>query len=615
MEKPCMKSSRRWWKEAVVYQVYPASFKDSDGDGLGDIEGITSKLDYLQELGVNVVWISPIYKSPQEDMGYDISDYYNVHPPFGTMDSVKRLIAELDQRGMKLVMDLVVNHTSTEHPWFLESALSKESLRRDWYIWRPPIYDRDGNRQPPNNWAGLLDSSQSAWTYHSGSNEYYLTLFSPHQADLNWENPSVRHAVHQVAEFWLEKGVSGFRMDVINLIAKDQRFPDAEVVHPDKKYQPGDKYFANGARLSEYLQELRREVLSKYDILTVGEMPFLEDEEKRLEIVRAEEGCLDMIFTFEMIGLDIVPEEGRFSFKPWSVGDMEKMLARSQSMTTKMGWPSLFCENHDQPRSVSRWCDDSDAHRVAGSKLLSMLQTTLTGTLYVYQGEELGMRNVPASWGPEEYKDIESINYWKWVCSKWPPGSAEMKKAKDLLRRKARDNARTPFQWDATSNGGFCPPGIQPWMRVNEDYPIVNAAAQVAMGKANERTALVSPYRFWQRALEIRKQHADLFVYGNFELIDNMHPTVLAFKKSCENTSDVSLTILNFSGVEVEFRIPEDCPVHSWVMGSYDSLSTEKPKEGRIQLLPWEGLVGCCRWPLEENSIALSDRKWRLDEM
>jgi len=591
---PCEKSSRRWWKEAVVYQVYPASFKDSDGDGLGDIEGITSKLGYLQELGVNVLWLSPIYKSPQEDMGYDISDYCEVHPPFGTIDNVDKLIAKLEDRGMKLVMDLVVNHTSTQHPWFVESASSKHNPRRNWYIWRPPKYDKEGNRQPPNNWACLLDDSQSAWTYHQETDEYYLCLFSEHQADLNWEEPQVRREVQEVCRFWLDKGVSGFRMDVINLISKDQKLPDAEVVHPDKKYQPGDKYFANGARLSEYLKELRREVLSKYDILTVGEMPFLEDEEKRLEIVRAEEGCLDMIFTFEMIGLDIVPEEGRFSFKPWCVGDMKKVLERSQAMTTKQGWPSLFCENHDQPRSVSRWCNDSDEHRIAGSKLLCMMQATLSGTLYVYQGEELGMRNIPSSWGPEEYKDIESVNYWKWVCSKWPEGSPERYRAKSMLRRKARDNARTPFQWDSTANGGFSPAGVKTWMRVNDDYPVVNAAAQVAVGKANERSALVSPYRFWQRALEIRKQHADLFVYGDFELIEDTHPAVCAFKKSCEHRSDVSITVLNFSGQVVDFTIPANCAVNVWKMGSYDSESTVKPKEGSFKLLPWEGLVGCC---------------------
>ncbi|KAM7212541.1 alpha amylase [Rhypophila decipiens] len=480
MENSGSTSDRRWWKEVVIYQVYPASFNDTDGDGVGNIEGITAKLDYLLEFGSKT------------------SDYYDIHPPYGTMADVRHLIAELKQRGMKLVMDLVINHTSTEHPWFIESALSKQSPRRDWYIWRKPNYDAQGSRLPPNNWACLLDDSQSAWTYHAGTDEYYLSLFTPCQADLNWENPRVQSEVHEIARFWLEQGVSGFRMDVINLIFKDQRFPDAEVVLPKKKYQPGDKYFANGPRLSEYLGELKREVLSKYDVVTVGEMPFLDDEEQRLEMVRAEESCLNMIFTFETIGLDIVPEQGRFSLRPWSVDELKKVVDRAQSMHTKTGWASLFCENHDQPRSVSRWCDDSDAHRVAGSKLLCMMQTTLTGTLYIYQGEELGMRNIPASWGPEEYKDVESVSYWKQACATWPPGSPELDRARDLLRRKARDNARTPLQWDSTSNGGFCPAGVQPWMRVNDDYPTVNAAAQVATARANDRTTLVPPYRFWQ---------------------------------------------------------------------------------------------------------------------
>ncbi|KAI9152352.1 putative maltase MLT1 [Paramyrothecium foliicola] len=592
--------------------VYPASFNDSDGDGLGDIHGITTKLDYLSELGVDVLWLSPIYESPQEDMGYDIvgqvantgvkhrltvskSNYREIHRPFGTMEDVHHLIAELKKRDMKLVMDLVVNHTSTQHAWFVDSSLSKTSMRRDWYIWREPKYDQNGNRQPPNNWAGLLDDTQSAWTYHPETNEYYLSLFSPHQADLNWENPRVRGEVHEIARFWLEKGISGFRMDVINLISKDQNFPDAEILHPNKTYQPGDKYFASGARLLEFLQELKREVLSKYDILTVGEMPFLEDEEQRLEIVKAEEGCLNMIFTFETIGLDIVPEEGRFSFKPWSVEELRKVIERSQSMSTQKGWASLFCENHDQPRSVSRWCDDSDTYRVSGSKILCMAQVTLTGTLYIYQGEELGMRNIPADWGPEEYKDVESVSYWNYVCSTYPEGSPERKRAMDLLRRKARDNARTPFQWDSTSNGGFCPPGVKPWMRVNDDYPVVNAADQVAAGKANERTALTPPYRFWQRALEIRKQNANLFIYGDFELIKDAHPSVFAFKKSCRLESDVSITVLNCSGKEAEFTVPHDYKVRSWVLGSYDALSTDKPKEGVIQLSPWEGLVGLCK--------------------
>jgi glycosidase len=285
-------------------------------------------------------------------------------------------------------------------------------MKREWYIWRKPKYDAEGNRQPPNNWASILDDSASAWTYQPRTGEYYFSLFSPYQPDLNWDNPLVRSAVHDILRFWLEKGISGFRMDVINLISKDQSFPDAEVVYPDKKYQSGARYFANGARLSEYLQEMKREVLSKYDLLTVGEMPYLDDEEQILELVRAEEGALDMIFTFEIMGLTADPEAGKFSFRPWSVDDLRRIIEKTHRMISRRGWRTLFLENHDHSRSVSHFCDDSDEHRVAGSKLLCIMQTTLTGTLFIYQGEELGMRNIPPSWGPEEYKDIEAVKYW-----------------------------------------------------------------------------------------------------------------------------------------------------------------------------------------------------------
>jgi len=396
--------------------------------------------------------------------------------------------------------------------------------------------------------------------------------------------------VNDIIQFWFDKGVSGLRMGVINFISKDQRFPDAEIVHPGRRYQPAEKHFANGARLMEYLQEMKRAVLSKYDTLTVGEMPYLDKEEKMLEIVRAEEGALNMIFTFEMIELDIIHEEGRFSFKPWTADDLTNVIDKSHRMITKKGWHMLFCENHDQPRSVTRFCDDSDEHRVAGTKLLSVMQTSLPGTLYLYQGEELGMCNVPVSWDPEEYKDIESITYWKNVCEKFPEGSAEMDKAKQLLRLKARDNARTPIQWDSTSNGGFCPAGVKPWMRVNDDYTIVNAALQVSAGRANSRSMLVPPYRFWQRSLDMRKQHVDLFVYGAFEIIKDTHPSVFAFKRKC--ISEESITILNFSRKEAEFTLPVGHEVQFWALGSYDSLSTEKPRTGVIHLLPWEGLLG-----------------------
>jgi len=589
-DAPCKTADRRWWKEAVIYQIYPASFLDTDADGVGNINGIIAKLDYLKNLGVDILWLSPIYESPQKDMGYDISNYRRIHRSYGTMDDVCRLITELTVRDMKLIMDLVVNHTSDQHDWFMDSASSKVSMRRDWYIWRKPKYDEKGHRQPPNNWCSLFDDMESAWTYDAGTDEYYLSLFSPFQPDLNWENPTVRDEVNEIIGFWLAKGVSGFRMDVINFISKDQAFPDAEVRHPGRRYQPADKHFANGARLFEYLQGMKRTVLSKYDTVTVGEMPGLDSEEQRLEIVRAEEGALNMIFTFEMIELDIDHSKGRFSFKPWTAHDLRNVVERSYRMITQNGWHTLFCENHDQPRSVTRFCDDSDEHRVAGTKLLSIMQSTLPGTLYLYQGEELGMRNAPISWGAEEYKDIESVKYWQRVSERFSERSPELFKAHHLLRLKARDNARTPMQWDSTSNGGFCPAGVKPWMRVNDDYTVVNAAVQVSAGRANERSMIVSPYRFWQRSLDVRKRHVDLFVYGEFETIKDTPSSIFAFRRKCG--LEESITILNFSGKEAEFTLPADCEVLFWVMGSYDSLSTEKPKAGVIRLLPWEGLLG-----------------------
>ncbi|KAF5237572.1 hypothetical protein FANTH_10763 [Fusarium anthophilum] len=581
---------RNWWKEAIVYQIYPASFLDTDSNGVGNIDGITAKLDYLKELGVDILWISPIYESPQKDMGYDISNYRGIHRPYGTMQDVHHLIDELKARDMKLIMDLVVNHTSTEHPWFIDSASSAVSERRDWYIWRKPKYDAQGNRQPPNNWCSLFDETESAWTYDSKTDEYYLSLFSPFQADLNWETPFVREEVCDILRFWLDKGVSGFRMDVINLISKDQRFPDAEIRHSGRKYQPGECYFANGIRLMDYLQEMKTAVFSKYDTLTVGEMPYLEDEEERIKMVAAEEGVLNMIFTFEMMGLDMVPEKGRFSNKPWKVSELKDIVAKACKLVDQDGWHTLFCENHDQPRSVTRFCDDSNEHRVAGTKLLSIMQTSLPGTLYVYQGEELGMRNIPKSWALEEYVDIESISYIKNVCAQFPEGSPEREEAKNLLRLKARDNARTPMQWDSTSNGGFCPVGVKPWMRVNDDYRFINAALQTSAARANDRTMLVSPYRFWQRSIQIRKKFKDLLVYGDLEIVDGTHPNVFAFKRISNDRH--TITILNFSKDEVSFTFPEGEGVRGWALGSYDVLSLEKPRSGEIQLLPWEGLLG-----------------------
>ncbi|KAI8942901.1 hypothetical protein NX059_000940 [Plenodomus lindquistii] len=580
----------RWWKDCVVYQIYPASFLDTNGDGWGDIPGITQKLDYLKDLGVDVVWLSPIYKSPQADMGYDIADYEDIDPSYGTLADVDNLIAELKKRDMKLVMDLVVNHTSDQHAWFLESRSSKDNPKRDWYIWKPAKYDADGNRQPPNNWALILGEANSAWTWDEKTQEYYLSLFTPEQPDLNWENPDVRAAVHDILRFWLDRGASGFRMDVINLISKVQTFPDAEVVVKDHKYQPGAAYYANGPRLHEWLKDLRRDVLDKYDTITVGEMPFVRDEDEVIRVVGAESGELNMIFNFDLVDIDNVPGDFKFTLHPWNAVDLKKIVNRLQRlMLERDGWNTLYVENHDQPRSISRYTDDSDEWREYGAKLLCLMQTTLAGTLYVYQGEEIGMRNVPVSWGPEEYKDIESINFFKKYRDLYPGDEKKQKEAANIMQRKARDSARTPVQWSSSAHAGFTSPDAKPWMRVNDDFKAVNVAAQ--LDNPNPAPGMLSVHAFWRRALANRKEHKDVFVYGDFEMLDMQHDKVVAFRRWGE--SKAFITVLNFSGEEVVWKGLGDVKVQKWVAGNYDERELDgRKKSGEVVLRPWEGILG-----------------------
>ncbi|CAO2654991.1 Nn.00g117240.m01.CDS01 [Neocucurbitaria sp. VM-36] len=576
----------RWWKEAVVYQV--ASFLDSNGDGWGDVPGITQKLDYLKDLGVDVIWVSPIYKSPQADMGYDIADYEDIDPSYGTLADVDGLIKEAKKRDMKLVMDLVVNHTSNEHAWFLDSRSSKDSAKRDWYIWKPAKYDVDGSRQPPNNWAQILGEANSAWTWDEKTGEYYLSLFTPEQPDLNWENPAVREAVHNILRFWLDRGASGFRMDVINLISKVQTFPDADVVVKDNKYQPGDKYYANGPRLHEWLKELNHNVLSKYDTITVGEMPFVRDEDEIMKVVGAESKELNMIFSFDLVDIDNVPGDFKFTLHPWDARDLKRILNRLQRlMLERDGWNSLFVENHDQPRSISRYTDDSDEMREYGAKLLCLMQTTLAGTLYVYQGEEIGMRNVPESWEPEEYKDIESINFFKKYRDLYPNDPAKQALARKILQRKARDSARTPMQWDDSTQAGFT--SGKPWMRVNDDYKEINATAQLS--KPTPSPGTLSVHAFWKRALANRKKEKDVFVYGDFEMLDMDDKKVVAYRRWSEK--EAFITVLNLSGEEVAWEKLGDLKVKKWVAGNYDERELDRRAlSGKVELRPWEGVLG-----------------------
>ncbi|KAF2767957.1 glycoside hydrolase [Teratosphaeria nubilosa] len=578
-----------WWKESVVYQIYPASFLSTGAGNLpgwGDIRGITQKLDYLQDLGVDIVWFSPAYKSPQVDMGYDISDFKDIDPRYGTLGDVDDLIKELKKRGMKLMMDLVVNHTSDQHAWFKESRSNKTNPKRDWYIWQPAKYDKDGNRRPPNNWSQILGEANSAWTWDEETQEYYLSLFTPEQPDLNWRTTEVREAVHDVLRFWLERGASGFRMDVINLISKFKGYPDAEVKDPEVPYQMGSKYFANGPHLHEYLREMNDKVLSKYDAMTVGEMPFVKDPDEIMKVVGADRKELEMIFIFDVVDVDNVPGSFRLTLHDWEPSDIRKIITKYQClMLERDGWNSVFIENHDNPRSVSRYTADNDVDRHLCAKLLCLMQTTLAGTLYVYQGEELGMRNLRPEVPPREYKDIESQNYYKKMVA-----AGKEEEGRMILQKKARDHARTPVQWSAKTNAGFCPADVEPWMVVNTDYERVNAEAQMRYQSDEELSVL----QFWKRGLAQRKEHKDVFVYGDYHVLDETSHKIIAYKRASA-AGEAFVVVLNFSDGDIDWCVPEAAKVQKWAASNYTKGAPDLKPSGRINLRAWEGILGTAK--------------------
>ncbi len=459
-----------WWKTAVVYQIYPRSYADSNGDGIGDIPGITAHADYLADLGVDVVWLSPVYASPMDDNGYDISDYQDIDPLFGTLDDLDQLIATLHERGIKLVMDLVVNHTSDEHPWFVESR-DPASPKRDWYWWRPAREGHEAGAEgaEPNNWEAAF--SGPAWHLDEQSGEYYLHLFSPKQPDLNWENPEVRQAVYAMMRWWVDRGVDGFRMDVINLISK--RNLDDGVPPPGRKLAPNFLYTANGPRLQEFLAEMNEAVgLSDQHLITVGEMPGSTIELAR-SVTDVANRQLNMVFTFEHVGLDQQTEGSKWDLAPLELSTLKKNLADWQLGLADAGWNSLYWDNHDQPRAVSRFGDDSAEHRVNSAKTLATIQHAHRGTPYVYQGEELGMTNTYYS-AIDQYRDIESVNYHADALSL----GMEVEVVLNSLSVKSRDNARSPMQWNDRTHAGFSE-GI-PWLAVNANYVTINAEAAVA---------------------------------------------------------------------------------------------------------------------------------------
>lgn len=560
-----------WWTRAVVYQIYPRSFQDSDGDGVGDLRGIISRLDHLSALGVDVVWLSPIYRSPQDDNGYDISDYQDVDPSFGTLADLDELIAALHERGMKLLMDLVVNHTSDEHPWFVESRRGPDSPKRDWYWWRPP---RAGMApgQPgaePTNWHSFF--SGSTWELDEASGEYYLHLFSRKQPDLNWENPEVRQAVYAMMRWWLDRGVDGFRMDVINLISKDTDLPDGPVVAG--VWGDGSAHYTDGPRVHEYLQEMHREVFEgRADrLLTVGETPgvTLEEALRYTDPARRE---VDMVFQFEHVGLDHGPG-GKFDPKPLRLTDLKATFGRWQAGLAEAGWNSLYWDNHDQPRVVSRFGDDGK-HRRESAKALATLLHLHRGTPYVYQGEELGMTNAHFT-RFDQYRDIESVNH---VAQARTLASATDEQLLAGLAATSRDNARTPVQWDDSPQAGFTTG--TPWLAVNPNHVEVNAAA--------ERADPESVFHHHRRLIELR--HADPVVaLGDFTMLLPEDEQVYAYTRELDG--DALLVVVNVSGEDRVVDLGDAWPLAADGGWGDLVLGTHAEAGEPTTLRPWEARV------------------------
>lgn len=491
---------RNWWKEAVCYQVYPRSFQDTNGDGIGDLKGVTQRLDYLKELGIDVIWLSPMFKSPNDDNGYDISDYQDIMDEFGTMADFDELLTGVHARGMKLILDLVINHTSDEHPWFIESKSSKHNPKRDWYIWRD---GKDG--QEPNNWESIFDTP--AWQYNEATDDYYLHVFSPKQPDLNWENPDVRNALHDMVNWWLDKGIDGFRVDAISHIKKDQTFKDAP--SNGARYVKAWDQYMNVEGIDTFLAELHEQTFQKYDVMTVGEANGvgINDIEKW---VNERDGYFNMIFQFETLGLWSVEEQ------KLDVLALKKGLTRWQQALAEdgSGWNALFIENHDQPRAVSTW--GNEAYWQESAKALAVMYFFMKGTPFIYQGQEIGMTNTPLE-HIEDYQDIQTTNQYRKLLAE---GVAE-EEAKKTIWKTNRGNARIPMQWSTENYAGFST--VDPWVPNNPNYETINVAQQLQ----DEQSILV----FYQRMIALRKSQ-DVLVYGRYDLIHDTHPQVYAYTRT-----------------------------------------------------------------------------------
>lgn len=554
---------KRWWKESVVYQIYPRSFCDSNGDGIGDLNGITSKLDYLKELGVDVIWLSPVYKSPNDDNGYDISDYQDIMDEFGTMEDFDRMLATAHEKGIKIMMDLVVNHTSDEHKWFIESRKSTDNPYRDYYIWRPA--KEDGSL--PNNWGSCF--SGPAWEYDKTTDMYFLHLFSKKQPDLNWDNPVVRQEVFDMMNWWLEKGVDGFRMDVISLISKEQ--PELPNKEPGINGYATFNVSANGPHVHEYLQEMRQKALNNADTITVGECSGVTLEEAK-KYARSDEKELNMVFQFEHMDVDSDEKAGKWTTRKMDLRDLKKILTRWQKGLQDIAWNSLYWENHDQPRSVSRFGNDSDEYREISAKMLATCIHMMQGTPYVYQGEELGMTNCPFN-TLENFRDLESINAFHELTEQGKMTEEEMMAA---IGYKGRDNARTPMQWDDSANAGFSGADATPWIMVNPNYTKINAKDQVSRED--------SVFKYYQKLIKLRHE-SDLIVYGTYDLILDDDKDIYAYIRTLRD--EKLIVYCNFSENTREVELPEEFTDGKILISNYNDAKVSE----KITLRPYEAIV------------------------
>ena len=552
---------RKWWKEAVVYQIYPRSFMDSSGDGIGDLRGITEKLDYLKLLGIDVIWLSPIYQSPNDDNGYDISDYQEIMKEFGSIKDFDELLQEAHKRGIKIIMDLVVNHTSDEHKWFVESRTGKDNPYRDYYIWREG--KEDGSC--PNNWGSCFGGP--AWEYDHDTEMYYLHLFSKKQPDLNWDNPKVRDEVFEMMDWWCQKGIDGFRMDVINLISKEPSLPDGPV--KDGLYGDFSPYASSGPNVHAYLKEMNRRVLSKYDLMTVGEALGVTLEEAK-KYAGQEEEELNMVFHFEHVTIN--GEIGKWTDQRPDLLELKRIFTKWQIGLGDGAWNSLYWDNHDQPRAVSFFGDDSEAYREVSAKMLATCLHMLKGTPYIYQGEELGMTNFPFQ-DMSQFKDIESLNIYKQLVD---AGLVSHDKMMSYLRFKSRDNARTPVQWNDSPHGGFT--SGTPWIQVNPNYTEINAEKEVSDNN--------SVFHYYRKLIELRKRH-DIIVYGGYQLLMEEDSRVFAYIRKLEE--ETLLVLCNFTDEELQVSIPHE--FYGEEVECLISNYKQPSKENRNRLRPYEAVV------------------------